>query len=210
MRSHSTSKPYRQGPQGSGISKTLPPHDTRTEQQEPRRSYIYHNISKLVGDFNAIGGKNSGKNWKLGPHDPSRRSENGERSIDLMSACHLFYGNRLVKSSNRRRTWESLSGECCSDFDHIFASRRQSLFDVSVLPLFNTPAQILVCAKILDENKIYRHATNRSDPLQFISARCNRSWWLRRVRPNLYFRRAAARCNESYQYRSSAPSNRYG
>lgn len=123
----------------------------------------------VVGDFNAIVGNNSDDSCRLGPHGFHRRNDNGERLVDLLSACRLFHGNSLFeKPAQRRWTWESPNGETRLELDHVLTNRRWSLLDVSVLPSFDTGSDHrLVRAKIRLKKKFFKRDTHRPTPFRF-------------------------------------------
>ncbi|EYB93420.1 hypothetical protein Y032_0182g878 [Ancylostoma ceylanicum] len=120
----------------------------------------------VVGDFNAIVGTNCNGDWRLGPHGCATRNENGERLLDFLSACRLFHGNSMFeKPAKRRWTWESPNGLTRSEIDHILTNRRWSLFDVSVLPSFDTGSDHrLIRAKITLNKKNFKRDTHRPAP----------------------------------------------
>ncbi|KAK6048704.1 endonuclease/exonuclease/phosphatase family protein, partial [Cooperia oncophora] len=69
--------------------------------QNERTYYKY-----VVGDFNALIGTNHNGDWRLGPHGTNSRNENGERLLDLLSACGLYHGTSMFeKPTGRRWTW---------------------------------------------------------------------------------------------------------
>ncbi|VDO21715.1 unnamed protein product [Heligmosomoides polygyrus] len=104
--------------------------------------------------------------WRLGPHGTSSRNENGERLIDFLSACRLYHGNSMFrKPSNRRWTWEIPDGETRSEIDHVLTNRRWSLFDVSVLPSFDTGSDHrLVRAKLTLKKRMFKRDTHKPAP----------------------------------------------
>ncbi|VDP11466.1 unnamed protein product [Heligmosomoides polygyrus] len=122
----------------------------------------------VVGDFNATVGTNDHDEWRLGPHGTSSRNENGERLIDFLSACRLYHGNSMFKKpSNRRWTWESPNGETRSEIDHVLTNRRWSLFDVSVLPSFDTGSDHrLVRAKLTLKKRMFKRDTHKPAPVR--------------------------------------------
>ncbi|EYB98098.1 hypothetical protein Y032_0134g1852 [Ancylostoma ceylanicum] len=69
------------------------------------------------------------------------------------------------KPAKRRWTWESLNGLTRSEIDHILTNRRWSLFDVSVLPSFDTGSEHrLIRAKITLNKKNCKRDTHRPAP----------------------------------------------
>ncbi|EYB92460.1 hypothetical protein Y032_0194g1458 [Ancylostoma ceylanicum] len=91
---------------------------------------------------------------------------------DCWTSCRhagFFHGNSMFeKPAERRWTWESSNGRTPSEIDHILINRRSSLFDVSVLPSFDTDSQHRPFrAKISLNKKNFKRDTHGPAPHKF-------------------------------------------